>query len=200
MIGVVVLLGVVAGVGIALVITNGDGDETASSGGPSATSTTRPTDRTTTTVAQATSTTTAPSTPTTPPPWAGQLNSTFAKIRTAPSLDAGEITTVEDRRYDPMTVISGPDPNGWYEIDLDGTRGWLFGAFVLPTAPGQHAAETRDGSRAVLRSSDGTPLPIENPSGDAVLVTGTTSGSYWTVLLPDGSTATVAASEMRIVR
>lgn len=96
-----------------------------------------------------------------------------------------------------ITVI-GPNLSGWYEIEINGTRGWLFGAFITPNDPGLTAAITRSNGEATLRDSSGFPTGRPNESGNKVLLLSTT-GSLWSVLLPDGSTAFVNGDEFTVL-
>lgn len=194
----VVLGGIVAGVALALLINRGsdEGDAVLTSpisAAATSTSTSPP--------PPPTSSAPTPAAPTTQAARPGQLHSTYATLRSGPTLhDSTEITIIEDREDDPLTIVEGPNPDGWYLVEMDGMQGWIFGAFVLPPAANHHAGETLDGSRAVLRSESGEPLGLENPSGNAVLVVGSTGEPYWKVQLPDGTTAWVAGSEMRVVQ
>jgi hypothetical protein len=142
--------------------------------------------------------------PEVPPPastdvHSGRLNSTFATLRTSPTLgEESEITIIRDRNDAPLTVLEGP-VSGWYRVSFEDLEGWLWGAFVLPSAPGQLVAETRTKDPVILRSAFGVPLNEENPSGNAVLVT-STDGDLWQVLLPDGRPALVDPREMVVAQ
>lgn len=199
--GAVVVL-VLVGIGLGVVLAGGSDDGTTSNEAARAEPTIASTSVAPSTVSLTPSTvpTTAASTtsPGSPTPRPGQLYSTYATLRSTRSLDpATEITVVEDRMGARLAILEGP-VDGWYRVSVDGIEGWVFGCFVLPSAPGQQVAETRDGERAVLRDPSGFVVPDQNPSGDAVLVIDSAS-SLWEVLLPDGRIAYVDADEMRMV-
>ncbi len=137
----------------------------------------------------------------TPLPTPGQrpakLYADVAKLRTGPNLSFSEIATLSDRRGAGVVVFGDP-VDGWYEVEIDGFRGWMFGSLVVPPSSGLTVVETRDDSPVVLRDRSGNPLGRANQSGNLALVTDRSSG-LWEVILPEGGTAWVEADDIRIV-
>jgi len=119
------------------------------------------------------------------------------RLRSAPSLDADIVTTIEGQRGSRITVLSPPD-NGWYEITIGGDTGWVFGAFVTPADGGYTTIQNRSGFGVVLSlyTSGGT-FAGNNPTAGAALAI-ETDGRYWEVLLPDGSTRFVDSRDVQL--
>lgn len=122
----------------------------------------------------------------------------IARLRTGPSLNHDIIAELTGLSGSAITVI-GAIQDGWYEIEQGSSRGWIFGAFVLPADAGYVIAQTVNRDPAVLRDSAGLPLGTENPSGNKVLVVADAGAGLYEVLLPDGSKAFVVADEMQLV-
>ncbi len=122
-----------------------------------------------------------------------------ASLRTQPvATDNTFIRFVGNEAKDILITIHGVQDDGWYDITIQGDRGWVFGTFIQPSADGFDVAETRSGDRVTLRRSDGTPSGEDNPSLNAVLVVDH-SGPYWEVVLPDGRAAWVSPDEMDFI-
>ncbi len=121
-----------------------------------------------------------------------------AHIRAEPDLSSRSIRRVSDIEGASMQV-TGPNIDGWHRVDLDGTSGWLFGAFVFPTDFNMTIARTLDEKTAPLLDRGGRSIDVENASGSYVLVIEQSSG-LWQVILPDGMTAYIDPSEFRVVR
>lgn len=119
----------------------------------------------------------------------------LAKLRDAPRHSGRELASIEGKRGDRITVFGDP-VNGWYDVNVDGRRGWLFGAFVVPAADGFVVLQTRDEDPAQLLDSAGRPIAGQNASGSWVLGVAL-EGDLWQVLLADGASAYVEASEVR---
>lgn len=196
-IAVAAVVAVVGSIVAVMLGSGGDGDQVTSGGGgtDAAAVTTPPA-----TVAPPATTFDPDVSATTAPASAGTRSATlfsnFARLRSAPDIGASEVTTLtaEGAR---MEVI-GSNVDGWYHVRVGSDEGYLFGTFVDPPDPGLQIAQT-SGGNAVLLSSAGAPLGIENESGPKVLVVDT-SGSLWQVILADGSTAYVDAATVSVVR
>ena len=94
--------------------------------------------------------------------------------------------------------IFGPIQNGWYDVQVNNTRGWIFGSFVLPADEGYWVGITNNRNPAVLLNVDGSLSGVENQSGNKVLVTGQTDDLYQ-ILTPEGLTLYVSASSVSIL-
>lgn len=189
---------------VALSIAGSDENGTATAATPASLQRAATTDEPTTTTTEAPTTSRAPTTaaptfpPTTmPPERQASLYSNFARLRGSPSLDGIELTTLQNRDGASVRVL-GPHENGWYFIEVDGLRGWIFGAFVLPPDPDLSVAVTRTGEGAQLLNASGNILGITNSSGSKVIVIDDV-GDLFLVLLPEGSTAYVAKSAVLVV-
>lgn len=64
----------------------------------------------------------------------GQTWGDTSKLRTAPRLDAGEIA-YRGGKGTPLTVF-GTAEDGWYEVEVDGKRGYMYAGLVVPPDPG----------------------------------------------------------------
>lgn len=196
-IAVAAVLAVVGSVVAVMLGSGGDGDQVTSGGGgtEAAAVTTPPA-----TVAPPATTFDPDVNATTAPASAGTRSATlfsnFARLRSAPDVDASEVTTLTAEGAG-LEVI-GSNIDGWYHVRIGGDEGYLFGTFVDPPDAGLRIAQTSGGD-AVLLSSAGAPLGIENESGPKVLVVDT-SGSLWQVILADGTTAYVDAATVSVVR
>ncbi len=150
--------------------------------------------------------TSAPTTATTPPTTPTTVQSTraatlyagVARVRAGPALDDAVLFEITNRSGASLTVLT-PLTDGWYQVDFEGSTGWIFGAFVLPADEGFFVAETVDDNPAVLLTSSGSRLGIDNPSGNKVLVQGLADEGRYQVVLPDGSTGWVQQSAVRLV-
>ncbi len=196
-IAVAVVVAVVGSVVAVMLGSGGDGDQVTSGGGgtEAAAVTTPPA-----TVAPPASTFDPDATATTADAGAATRSATlfsnFARLRSAPDIGASVVATLEAEGAR-MEVI-GSNVDGWYHVRVGSDEGYLFGTFVDPPDPGLQIAQT-SGGNAVLLSSAGGPLGIENESGPKVLVVDT-SGSLWQVILADGTTAYVDAATVSVVR
>lgn len=124
----------------------------------------------------------------------GTLFSNRARLRTGPNIVNPIVTTLTRDRG--ALQILGEPRDGWYEILMDGARGWIFGAFVLPP-PADHRILVARSGTIVLRNASGAPLGITNESGPKALATGS-AGNLWQVILPDGTTAHVRRGEVTV--
>lgn len=121
-----------------------------------------------------------------------------ATLRTTPQITESNIVgRIQDQEGAAVEVLGGGQ-DGWYEIRAaNGAEGWIWGAFLLPGVDDLLPALTGDGQEPTLRDQFGTPLGIENPSGDKVL-TMDRRGDLWMVLLPDATVAYVEPGEVRL--
>ncbi|MGI9604421.1 MAG: serine/threonine protein kinase [Acidimicrobiales bacterium] len=166
----------------------------------------RDTDDTPVAADQAGATTVAPSrtstsSPTSAPevdtPRQAELFAGFARLRAAPQLDAPVVADVGGTEGSEMEVLQ-PIEDGWYRVDIDGSVGWIFGAFVLPPDEGYAVAQSADNRSVLLRDADGEELETTNPSGNKVLITRIGTPLH-DVLLPDGTSARVLGTDVIIV-
>ncbi|MBX3313665.1 MAG: SH3 domain-containing protein [Actinobacteria bacterium] len=119
-------------------------------------------------------------TPTTEPVAAtrqAQLWARTAKLRDAPRLDATEIRTFTDEEGRAVTVIGALDA-GWYEVEIDGMHGFLYGGLVTPPDPGHCVLLMGDGwpyakqsTRVIVSISPSGDLVATLPEGGEVVVT-----------------------------
>ncbi len=129
----------------------------------------------------------------------GILYGNRASLRTRPVVsDDTLIRFVGNEPKDIPIDIHEVGDDGWYEITIQGDRGWVFGTFIQPSADGYDVAETRTGDPATLRDSSGRATSEDNPSINAVLLVDR-SGPYWEVVLPDGGSAWVEPAEMDLI-
>ena len=151
------------------------------------------------TTSSSSSTSTSTTSTTTVSSRSGSLFSNEAILRSSPNLGATEIRRFVDRNGMGLTVIGSIDQSGWYQVSIDGTEGYLFGAFVTPPEPGYCVAESRGTEPDIIDSSGFVVVPAGgNPSGSKVLVTTENpGGSSWPVVLADGRTGFVRASDMK---
>ena len=165
------------------VLAEGDGDEDVAAAPPTS----------------GPSSTSSPSTTTRGLSDRGLLYGNEASLRTRPfASDDTFIRSVGNEAKDIPITIHGVQDDGWYEISIQGDRGWVFGTFIQPSADGFEVAETRSGERATLRDSSGRPTGEPNPSLNAVLVVDR-SGPYWEIVLPDGRPAWAEPAELDLI-
>lgn len=145
-------------------------------------------------------TTTAPPETTSTAPDAvrpGRLFSGGAKLRAEPRVNAGDLGKISGREGAALEVIGSPTADGWYKVRIDGVEGYLFGAFVLPPAPG-FCVGTSVGKEPVVRDDTGQEL-FDEKMGNKVLTTATTpGGAGWPVVLPGGRRGYVPAGDLTV--
>jgi uncharacterized protein YgiM (DUF1202 family) len=56
----------------------------------------------------------------------------FMNVREEPSLTAGVATTAQ--RGTVLPVLARSQDGQWFQVDLDGTTGWVLGSLTLPNA------------------------------------------------------------------
>jgi len=121
----------------------------------------------------------------------------IARLREAPRLSASVVDTIEDLENSPITVLGEP-VNGWYEVEIQRKRGWMFGGFIVPSADNLTVVITRNEEPVELLDRRGLPLGVENESGSYALVVDAT-GEFWPIILPDGGTAYIDPSTIRVI-
>ncbi len=127
----------------------------------------------------------------------GTLLVDVANLRSRPSLDATAVRQVTGQEGARLTV-HGRQAGGWLDVTLDGTRGWVFGAFVSPPDPHLIVGRTNDEEEAVLLDRSGRLLGVENASGSYVLII-EEGGSIHQVILADGATGFVRADDVSVI-
>ncbi|MCB1038730.1 MAG: SH3 domain-containing protein [Acidimicrobiales bacterium] len=149
-------------------------------------------DETTTTRATTTSETT-----TTPATRSATLFSGDAKVRSAPNLYASDVTRITGHENDPIDVIGEPTADGWYHVDYQGWDGYLFGAFVIPPAPGW-CVGTSVGPTPYVTDATGGEITDEK-SGNKVLMSATApTNGRWPVVLPGGARGFVSDYDIEL--
>lgn len=119
------------------------------------------------------------------------LNCNICNLRSAPTTVGSDIVASLSGSMGAPVQVLRDDGGAWVEVTVEGKTGWLFGTFTWPVPDGFVLGE--QGERISLLDADGSPLGIENPTGNKVLIT-ELGGSLHTVLLPDGTIAYVSAS------
>ena len=121
-----------------------------------------------------------------------ELNCNYCRLRSQPTTAGGSAIVAEFSGSKGARVdVLADGVDGWLWVRVESQTGWLFGTFVWPVPAGFLLAE--QDSAIVLLDAAGTPLGIDNPTGDKALVTSTT-GPLLEVLLPDGTIAYVNSS------
>lgn len=124
------------------------------------------------------------------------MHATFAKVRTEPRLDAGVAREMnaEGMGFD---VLEEATSDGWYRVNVEGTEGYLFGAFVSPPSPG-FCVGTSHGAKPRLYDEFGSTIGGEL-SGNKVLMTATEPTSNgWPVVMPAGQTGYVSVDDVSV--
>lgn len=118
-----------------------------------------------------------------------------ARVRSDPNLDSENLTTLE-RSVTPIVPAIGDPVAGWRAIE--GTGGWVWGAFLAPAAEGYLVAHTVDDTAAVLRDEAGVPTGAPSFGGSYILIIDG-STELWQIILPEGGFAYVDGAEFELV-
>jgi hypothetical protein len=142
-------------------------------------------------------TTTRPPSTTTMVRRTATLHAGEAVIREAPDLYSRELARFRDREGMSFEVLEEADADGWYRVRIDGTEGYLFGAFVLPPTRGYCVATGRGGAPRYYDEFDGTIT--EETSGNRVLITSPGATGDVPVVLPGGRRGYVWSGDIDVV-
>jgi hypothetical protein len=118
-----------------------------------------------------------------------------ATIRSGPRLDSDELGVVEQSETLEIIAVGHPI-DGWRAIE--GTGGWIWGAFVAPAAADQIVARTLTEAPAILRDEAGIPTGNPNLGGAYVLIVDG-GQPLWKIILPEGGFAYVRDVEFELI-
>ena len=98
-----------------------------------------------------------------------------------------------------LTILDGPDADGWYHVQALGQTGYLFGAFVMPPAPGWCVA-TSYAPKPTYHDENFTEIVrTVNAGNKALLTSGIPGPAGYPAVLPDHQRGYVSQSEVQIV-
>lgn len=140
------------------------------------------------------STTRRQTTTTTEPTRSGTLFSGDAKVRSAPSLGATDVARLSGQQGASLEIL-GPPTRGWYQVRIGAVEGYLFGAFVLPPAPG-YCVGTSVGAEPTVVDDSGSVLTDEKTGNKVLMTASQPTDGWWPVVLPGGRTGFVSTADL----